>query len=170
MNIGIDIDGVLTNLEREMIDYGTKMSVEENWFININTGEYLETKAFNWTEEQATKFWNKYYVKYITQSEPRAFAPEIIKKLKQEGNKIYFITARNGAGLPPEYYGKIQELTREWLEKNNIKYEKLMFAKNEEKLQRCLENGVEVMIEDSPSNIQYMSKKIKVIKVFSTVL
>ena len=164
MNIGIDIDGVLTDMERTITYFATKMCVEEEWPININIGEYLETKAFNWTQEQATKFWNKYYVKYVTQSEPKTFAPEIIEKLQQEGNKVYIITARNGDGLPLEYYGKIEKLTREWLEKQNIKYEKLIFAKDEDKLQQCFENNVDVMIEDSPSNIEYMSKQIKVIK------
>ena len=30
MNIGVDIDGVLTDMERMAIDYGTKMCVEKN--------------------------------------------------------------------------------------------------------------------------------------------
>ena len=164
MNIGIDIDGVLTDMERIITYLATKMCVEENWRINVNAGEYLETKAFNWTQEQVTKFWNKYYVKYVTESEPRMFAPEIIEKLQQEGNKIYFITARNGAGLPIEYHGKIQELTSNWLKAHNIKYEKLIFASNEEKLHRCFENKIHIMIEDSPRNIENISKQIKVIK------
>ena len=164
MNIGIDIDGVLTNFERELLDYGTKMCVEENWDINIKLNEYDEEKSFNWNEEQAIKFWNKYLVKYVKESRPRAFAPETIQKLQQEGNKIYFITARNEYGMPPKYYGKMQELTKKWLKKHSIKYEKLIFAENKQKLQQCIENNVDIMIEDSPNNIQYMSEKIKVIK------
>ncbi len=164
MNIGIDIDGVLTDLERMIIDFGTKMCIEENIPININLGEYYEVPKFGWTEEQAIKFWNKYLVKYVTESNPRAFAPEIIEKLQQEGDKIYLITARNEYGMPPEYYGKMQQLTKEWLKKQNIKYEKLIFASDSEKLSQCLENKVDVMIEDSPSNMENISTKIKVIK------
>ena len=48
-------------------------------------------------------------------------------------------------------------------EKNNVKYDKLMFKV--EKLQPCIENNIDVMIEDSPSNIEELSKQIKVIKV-----
>ena len=164
MNIGIDIDGVLTDLERKTIDYATKLCVEENWPININVNEYRDVKAFNWTEEQAEKFWNKYLVKYIIESPVRTFAPEILAKLQEEGNKIYLITARNESGMQPKYHGKMQQLTKEWLEKQNIKYEKLIFAADEEKLQQCLENKVDVMIEDSPKNIKNISSKIKVIK------
>lgn len=164
MNIGIDIDGVLTDLERATIDYATKMSVEENWPININVSEYWEVKTFNWTEKQADKFWNKYLVPYVQESKSRAFASEIIEKLKKEQNKVYIITARDESGMPPEHYGKMQELTKQWLKKQNIQYDKLIFAKNEEKLQQCLENNIDVMIEDCPNNIQNISKKIKVIK------
>ena len=62
MNIGIDIDGVLTDLERETIYFGTKMCIEENWPITIDLSKYWEVEAFGWTSEQADKFWNKYLV------------------------------------------------------------------------------------------------------------
>ena len=58
----------------------------------------------------------------------------------------------------------MQELTREWLKNQDIKYDKLIFARDSEKLHQCIENNVEIMIEDSPNNIEDISKKIKVIK------
>ena len=164
MNIGIDIDGVLLDLERFAIDYGTKFCIEENLDIKINIQEYWEGLKFNWTEEQENKFWNKYIIKYFKQYPPREFASEIIKKLKKEGNKIYIITARNEEGLPPEEYGKSQEITKAWLNENNIEYDKLIFTPDSEKLEQCLKNNVEIMIEDSPTNIKNISEKIPVIK------
>ena len=164
MNIGIDIDGVLTDLERATIDFGTKMCIEQNWPITMDLSKYWEVEAFGWTSEQADKFWNKYLVEYVTQSPARRFAKEIISKLREEGNNIYIITARDESGMPPEYYGKMQELTRGWLEKYEIEYDKLIFAKDSEKLEKCLENNVDIMIEDSPRNIRNISSKVKVIK------
>lgn len=164
MNIGIDIDGVLTDLERATIDFGTKMCIEQNWPITMDLSKYWEVEAFGWTSEQADKFWNKYLVEYVTQSPARKFAKEIISKLREEGNNIYIITARDESGMPPEYYGKMQQLTRKWLEKYEIEYDKLIFAKDSEKLEKCLENNVDIMIEDSPRNIRNISSKVKVIK------
>ena len=164
MNIGIDIDGVLTDLEKAIIDFGTKMSVEEKWPIKIDVSKYWEVEALEWTQEQADKFWNKYLVEYVVESKPRMFSEEIIEMLKKEENNIYIITARNEYGMPPEYYGKMQELTREWLKNQDIKYDKLIFARDSEKLHQCIENNVEIMIEDSPNNIEDIYKKIKVIK------
>lgn len=164
MNIGIDIDGVLTNYERARMDYATKLCVEKNWPITVNENEYKEQKTFNWTEEQLNEFWYKFLFSYVVDGESRLFAQEIIEKLKKEGNKIILITARDEEGLTPEHYGEMQQLTRKWLEKQNIKYDKLIFTINEEKLEKCLENNIDLMIEDCPSNIAEISKKIKVIK------
>ena len=164
MNISVDIDGVLVELERYAIDYGSKMCIEENLPLKINIEEYWEGKKFNWTEEQEEKFWNKYFVDYITKSSPRQFAQEVIEKLRQEGNKIYIITARNEEGLPPEAYGKMQELTKEWLKKSNIKYDEIIFAGDKEKKIQCIKNNIDIMIEDSPNNIIDISSEIPIIK------
>ena len=164
MNIGIDIDGVLTDMEREVTDYATKMCVEEGLPIKVDVSKYYETDTFDWTQEQSDRFWNKYLVPYVVESNARKYSKEIIEKLRSEGNKIYIITARDESGMPEEYYGKMQKLTKEWLKKYEIRYDELIFAKDKEKLQKCIENNVDVMIEDSPGNIQNISTKIKVIK------
>lgn len=164
MNIGIDIDGVLTDYEREITRYGIKMSVEKGWKIDIDPSQYRDLKMFNWTQEQVDEFWNKYLVPYVSKSDARKDAPEIIKKLIQEGDKIHIITARDETGMPPEHYGKMQELTKEWLKNQDIKYDKLIFANDTQKLNRCIENKIDVMIEDSPTNIINISKEITVIR------
>ena len=164
MNIGIDIDGVLVDLERYVIDYGTKMCVEKKWPINLKLNEYFEGKKFSWSEDQEEEFWNTYLEDYVLNTKPREFAKEVIDKLKKENNKIYIITARNEEGLPPESYGKMQEFTKKWLLDNEIEYDKLIFASDLEKLEQCTKNNIDIMIEDSPNNILNISKKIKVIK------
>lgn len=164
MNIGIDIDGVLTDMEREITDYATKMCVEEQIPIKVDSTQYYESDSFGWNQEQVDKFWNKYLVPYVKEANLRKYAKEIIQKLRKEENKIYIITARDESGMPEEYYGKMQQLTKEWLNKHEIEYDKLIFEKDKEKLQKCIENNVEIMIEDSPNNIKDISTKIKVIK------
>ena len=164
MKIGIDIDGVLVDLERYVIDYGTKISVEKQWPINLKLNEYWEVKKFFWTDEQEEEFWNEYLEDYVLNTRPREFAKEVINKLRNEGNKIYIITARNEEGLPPETYGRMQEFTKKWLQDNEIKYDEIIFTSDVEKLEQCLKNDIDIMIEDSPNNILNISSKIKVIK------
>ncbi|MBO5413261.1 MAG: hypothetical protein J6A29_03030 [Clostridia bacterium] len=162
MRIGIDIDGVLMDIERFIVDYGTKFCAENNLPINIKIGEYDECKMLNIDEEQAIKFWNEYLVYYATEYSPREFAPEIINRLKEEGHEIYIVTARNDYGVPQKYIGKMKEIVSEWLKDNNICYDKIIYTEGS-KLPYCVGNYVEMMIEDSPRNIEELSTKIPVL-------
>ncbi len=161
MKIGIDIDGVLTDIERYIVDYGTKYCYENNITIDIKNVEYDEMKTFNWNERQAMKFWNEYLEDYVKNCKPRTYAVEVINKLRKN-NEIYLITARNEYGLPMEDSKKMPEFTKKWLEDNEIYYDKLVFKPDSEKLEYCLENNIDIMIEDSPNNIKNISEKMKV--------
>jgi len=162
MRIGIDIDGVLMDIERFMIDYGAKYCTENNLPINIKLGEYDECEFFNWTQEEAIKFWNKYLVHYATKYPSREFVSEVIHKLKEEGHEIYIVTARNEYGLPREYEGKMREIVSKWLEDNDIYYDKIIYTEGS-KLPYCVGNYIEVMIEDSPENVKDLSNKVEVL-------
>ena len=164
MKIGIDIDGVLVDLERYVIDYGIKMCVEKQWTINLKLDEYFEKEKIIWTDEQEEEFWNTYLEDYVLKTNPREFSKEVIEKLRKENNEIYIITARNEEGLPPESYGRMQEFTKKWLLDNGIEYDELIFASDAEKLEQCIKNDIDIMIEDYPNNILNISNKIKVIK------
>ena len=83
MIIGIDIDGVLTNLERFQLDYGSKYFFETENKININPNEYEIIDIFNATTEKDDKFWKEYLEFYAKKEPARRFASEIIKKLKK---------------------------------------------------------------------------------------
>jgi len=162
MRIGIDIDGVLTDIETFLKDYGTKFCIEEGIDININLGYYDEKKTFYWTEEQTEKFWNQYMKYYATKYEPREFAVEVIKKLKDEGNELYIITARNEYGLIGEDYGKMKSFVNKWLEENEIEYDRIIFTEGS-KLPYCIGNYIDIMIEDCPENVKEISTKIPVL-------
>ncbi len=160
MRIGIDIDGVLTDMERFLADYGSKFCVENNISLNIENIEYDEFKTFNWTEEQGIKFWNEYIIYYATKYPARDLASEVIKKLKEEGHEIYIITARNDYGVPKEYIGKMRdEIVPRWLKENEIPYNKIIYTEGS-KLPYVVGNYIELMIEDSPINIVDISSKV----------
>lgn len=162
MRIGIDIDGVLTNMEQFMLDYATKYCYENNLPIKINVHEYNEVEMLNMREEQTIKFWNTYLGEYVTKYPMREFAKSIIDKLKKDGNEIYIVTARSEYGLPEELYGKMSELTVHWLKKNDVNYDKIFFTKDS-KMQAIEENNIDIMIDDSPKNIKELSTKIPVL-------
>ena len=75
-------------------------------------------------------------------------------------NEIYIITARHGEQrISTE---EIQSITKNWLEENGVIYDKLIFSP-EDKLETCLNNKIDVMVEDKPANINKLSTKIPVV-------
>ena len=55
-----------------------------------------------------------------------------------------------------------KKIVLNWLKRNKIEYDKIIFSP-EDKLDICLENNIDVMIEDKPANINKISGKIPVI-------
>ena len=70
-----------------------------------------------------------------------------IKKLKQDGHTIYIISGRDNGEYTNPY-----NMTKNWLEKYDIVYDKLFLVdayNSHSKTEICLENNVDIMIDDS---------------------
>lgn len=80
---------------------------------------------------------------------------EVLKKLRSENNKIYIITARSN-----EYCDNMYEFTKENIENNGIPYDKLILTEKY-KLKACLDNDIDVMIDDSEYIINELKGKVK---------
>lgn len=165
MRIGIDIDGVLTNLEQFIMDYITKYCVENNMDYQIGKSNYDYYKTFNITKEAEMNFWKQYLEDYAIHEKPRPFSAEIIQKLKKDGNEIYIITARWLSNREDSVGNRMREIVKNWLDENKIVYDKLIFSKaaQERKSEEIKEQKIDVMIEDNPNNINELANIIPVI-------
>ena len=161
MRIGIDIDGVLTDIEQWQLDCGGKFFSKLNKSV-VNKDGYEITEIFNVSDELDSQFWNEYLYEYVTKEPSRKYASEVIKKLKDSGNEIYIITARYLTDRNTEDGQRMRKIVIDWLEQENIVYDKIIFAP-EDKLQICLENNIDVMIEDKVANIEKISTRLPVI-------
>lgn len=165
MKIGIDIDGVLTDIEQWQLDYGSKYFYEHYNKEIINYKGYETIEIFEIEDKIDNKFWKKYFKDYSKNVDVRKFASEVIEKLKRDGNEIYIITAR-GSFLSHSAdvmsIAENQDIVLNWLKENNIYYDKIIFSP-EDKLEICIKNDVDLMIEDKPKNIETISTKIPVI-------
>lgn len=163
MRIGIDIDGVLTNLEQFQFDYGSKFSYENFNKEIINIDGYEIKEMFDITDKAYNDFWDKYFLNYVINEKPRKFADEITNKLHDDGHEIYIITARYFTETDHERAGDtIENVISNWLNKNNIYFDKIIFSP-EDKREICSSNQIDLMIEDSPYNVNSLSKNIPVI-------
>ena len=155
MKIGIDIDGVLTDLSRFYLDYGAKFAFENKTDNILNPNTCNIEEMLNLERGVYRDFWLKYDDYYTKKIYTREFASEVIEKLKNDGNDIHLITARNPKKEQDESW------TTDWLKENDIYYDKLAFT--DEKLEYCKENNIDLMIEDTVKNIVAISKTIPVI-------
>lgn len=162
MRIGIDIDGVFTNLREFHIDYGSKYCFENSIDFSLDLSHFDIASTFNITKDQEKDFWDKYLYFYVKEAKIRPFAKEIVDKLKEDGNEIYIITARWLADREDGIGEDMRNITKNWLYENGIKYDKLIFTKSS-KLQSCTDNKIDIMIEDDVKNISELSAKIPVI-------
>ena len=162
MNIGIDIDGVLTNDDDYILAYTSKYFYENNLegFKNANLYEY---RKLNWDENTINDYREKYFLNYIKNEPARKFASEVIKKLREDGNKIFIITARYKTAENGKIGNdNIRECTLKWLKENEIEYDKIIFT-NPPKVKEIIENKIDLMIEDSPTTIGELVKVVKVL-------
>lgn len=159
MNIGIDIDDTLTNSSQVFIKYARIYNKINKINHTINTNELDQKKAFGWTEENQKEFAKKYLMQILLETTPNKNAVEIIKRLKEEGHNIYFITARKDSEIANMF-----DFTRLWLEKNKIYYDKLI-VNSSDKLIDCNENNIEIFIDDNYLTCKRIKDNTK-IKVF----
>lgn len=82
MNIGIDIDGVLNEQYNFCIEYGSKYCTEIKKYYLKNIDKINTTEMFEWSDEVAYKFWNKYRKVLVIDLPAKRFPSEVIKNLK----------------------------------------------------------------------------------------
>ena len=148
MKIGIDIDNCISNFDDTLLKEYLKHDKElrNTGIINENP-EYIRKGMFDWTDEEEKSFYNaniENFAKNLKQIENSSY---YIKKLKEDGHEIYIITGRNNGDYTNPF-----KLTEEWLKKYNIVYDKLIFTNSHDKHEKtevCLENNIDLMIEDS---------------------
>lgn len=171
MRIGIDIDDTLTDVKNELIKAGENyarslekdIKVDKNFEDKNNNGnKWQEMFQFDYDEL-------KYFLKDIQESitnkaKPRENVVEVINKLKNDGNKIIIITARDS-----EFHDDPYKYSKDWLDKNNIYYDKLVVnARNKE--DTCIEEKIDLFIDDSESNCLNVKKVgIKTIRVCNKI-
>lgn len=164
MRIGIDVDGVLTQLDKYQIEKGKKYFGENTV---IDTEKYDIKDIFNCSKQDREKFWTKYIWEYCLKSPVSPHAAEIIRKWKNEGHEISIITGRVHT-TKNNIMGKIfRRMLEYWLEKSGIVYDRIVYCDEktsaEDKVDVCRELEIDVMLEDKIENIEALKKVCKII-------
>ena len=163
MKIGIDVDGVLTDYEFYLDFFAKKLDSQ----LQINECEDDLKKRYGWSEEQEWRFHKKHFLWYVMHMPIRENAATTIKALKNEGHKIYIITARAYADRNSLFGGLMRLCLKWWLRRNSVEYDEIVFVdmKNSanEKSDLASRFELDYFIEDTPKNIVKLTDKCNVI-------
>lgn len=147
MTIGIDIDDTMTNSSELIIEYAKKhfKSNDMNLINNILHGNNITTEM--------QYFYNKYLLELLSKYTLKKDVKEVIDRLRLQGHKVILISAR-GYGVKT---GQIT-VTRNYLKRYKIKVDDIVF-RTRDKSQACLDNKIDLMIDDSVEVLESLSTK-----------
>lgn len=149
MRIGIDIDNVISDFNEDLLrEYIIHDKTLRNSGI-INKDVYIRKGMFDWSPEEEKEFYKNNIERIARTLKVKKDAKKYIDILKKEGHYICIITGRNNGEYKEPY-----KMTKDWLDKNKIKYDNLILTDaymKVEKANKCLENNIDVMIDDSVS-------------------
>ena len=97
MKIGIDLDGVVFDSEKEFRVYSElydMIDLQQN--SKVDNQELKFQDRFRWTQVQIEGFLKKYHKQIIVESNFMPGVKRILKLLKQNGHSLILITARGG--------------------------------------------------------------------------
>ena len=103
-------------------------------------------KKFQCTYEELKYFLTDIQENITNSANPRENAKEAIDKLKEKGHEIYIITARDS-----EFHDDPYKLSKDWLDKNKIYYDKLI-VNAREKSSVCKNEKIDLFIDDQLNN------------------
>lgn len=153
MKIGIDLDGVIFDSEKEFRVYSELydlLDLHQN--SNINNKELKFQDRYNWTEQQIKGFLQKYHKQIIVESNFMPGVKRILELLKKDGNELILITARGDINRD------VIEITQEILAKNQMDIFDKYYWAIENKDEICKKENIYIMIDDSYEKCKSISE------------
>lgn len=161
MRIGIDIDNTITCTSETILEYAQCFGRANNLNIVPNQQAYFLEDVLGWTRPVVEKFFASSLLEIYTHVKPQPMAVEIMREWSSR-HYLILITSR------PKYAPGIEQATREWLDRHQIVYHQLIMNTTSNihyssKVEACLENGVEIMLEDHHDQALELSSRLPVL-------
>lgn len=159
MIIGVDADGVLTNMQDFNFQCGQRFFRKKI----VNLAGYSIKEIYDVSSFSEMLYGLKYFPKYCKECPPRENATRIIERLTEEGNTLHEITARKFV-TSEKWYGRCsREWFLNWLEKYNFSFSSITFCSEKgvlvDKYEACKRLSVEVMIDDHSEIAMYLAER-----------
>lgn len=152
MNIGLDIDNVITDFNGGMMkEYLIEDKNKRNRGIVNPKSAHLTRGMFDWSDEEVENFHIENMERIAKDFSLRRNCKKYMDKLLDDGHKLCLITNRQ---FP--HYKNAKKTTIDWLKKHDVNYTKLILSKSPDKTKECKENNIDIMIDDRPDQCKLM--------------
>ena len=159
MKIGIDLDGVVFDTEKEFRVYSElfdMLSLKQN--SKKNNKELRFQDRFKWSDEQTQSFLDKYHRRIDEEANYVPGAKDVLHLLKKDGHQLVVITARGG------WNKEMIDITKRRFYNDDMDIFDKCYWACENKGEVCLKEKIDVMIDDSYEKCKMISEeKIKTI-------
>lgn len=168
MRIGVDCDGVLTDMSAYIWQFGEKYFKRKP----SNLAGYSTREIFGCSEKEDIRFGLKYFFTYCRTWPPRPGAAEAVNGLRSQGHQLYEITARMFVTRknPLGWYSR--RLLLNWIGRHGFQFDDIYLCAEEhtlrDKLAGCRKYGVELMIDDKPDVALHLASHGVKVLLFDT--
>lgn len=156
--VGVDADGVLTDMDRFNRENGKKFFGRE---VSNDKG-YNIKELFGVSNEMEIMYGLKYLKKYCVEEPPREYAVEMLQKMISDGDELHEITARKFATFNNVFGKHYRNYFENWLKKYNLNFKSIQYCSESDsprdKLLACHKLDVDVMIEDKPEVALFLAQ------------
>ncbi|MCL2391106.1 MAG: hypothetical protein FWC66_00690 [Oscillospiraceae bacterium] len=166
MNIGIDVDGVLTDIHEFNIRHAPPFFKRKYDREVVDEAPYDIRDIFGCPDKEWIAYWKRYLLKYATVEPARKGAKEFTEKLYADGHEAIIITKRVFTAKKGVMGRLMRTLVRSWLKRNGILHREAVFCVHDDpdiKKAICLDKDVKIMIDDEPENIYAVADVAKAI-------
>ena len=159
MKIGIDLDGVVFDSEKEFRVYSELYDMIDLKQDSKTDNRKLKFQdRFQWTEKETEDFLKKYHKQIIEESNFIPGVKRILKLLKEDGHSLILITARGGLNKD------MIKITEERLKENGMDIFDKYYWATENKDEVCQRENIDIMIDDFCKNCKSIANsRIKTI-------
>ena len=153
LNICIDIDGTITSPYHYLpyLNSIYKRDLTEEDYTTVYWAELYGDTFEGMLDKLHSNYLNSYSEAHVVEG-----AKEVVGELYKENN-LFFVTARNST---------LEEITMDWLIKQELSYVPLYLLGTDRKLNKAKELECDIFIEDHPMNALHLAEGgIKVILI-----
>ena len=148
MRIGLDIDNVITDMDKAILKEFIELDkTKRNKGIINPYARHIIKGMFDISQEEVHEFYANNMERIAKSMEPRKDAKKYMDKLLDDGHELYLISHR----VYPDYKNPY-ETTVKWLKDNEINYTKLILSETTDKSPECKKYNIDIMFDDVVSN------------------